>query len=557
MPHPLVTDLYGQMSLPVISAPMFIVSNPKLVLAQCTSGVVGSFPALNARPQSLLNDWLDEIQAGLASYREAHPGAKVAPYAVNQIIHQSNDRLEQDLAVCASHRVPLIITSLRAPGDLVKGIHDWGGKVFHDVTTLRHAEKALEAGVDGLILVCAGAGGHAGTLSPFALLSEVRRFYDGPLILSGAITTGEHVLAAQAMGADFAYMGTRFIASEEANASEGYKSAIVDASASDVLYTPFFTGIPGNYLKASVVAAGLDPANLPAPDSGASSFGSGRAKPWKDIWGAGRGVSGIDSVLPTREIVARLRAGMPRPAPAWPARTSRKHGATQRPDPENAAMSAGLNIDRDGAVLTLTINRPERRNALDNATYAALTEQLARASADASVSAVILTGAGEHFTAGNDLRDFQAERGAGDSAAMSFLRALTTTDVPVIAAVEGYAVGIGVTLLQHCDFVHIGEGATLRLPFVALGLCPEGASSLLLPRLAGARRAAEWLLQGKAFGARQALEAGLATTVTPAGQALAAAHGGRSGGPAAGRAAADQGHAQAPGPRGHPGHAGL
>ena len=186
-------------------------------------------------------------------------------------------------------------------------------------------------------------------------------------------------------------------------------------------------------------------------------------------------------------------------------------------------MSAGLNIDRDGAVLTLTINRPERRNALDNATYAALTEQLARASADASVSAVILTGAGEHFTAGNDLRDFQAERGAGDSAAMSFLRALTTTDVPVIAAVEGYAVGIGVTLLQHCDFVHIGEGATLRLPFVALGLCPEGASSLLLPRLAGARRAAEWLLQGKAFGARQALEAGLATTVTPAGQALAAA----------------------------------
>ena len=257
-------------------------------------------------PQSLLNDWLDEIQAGLASYREAHPGAKVAPYAVNQIIHQSNDRLEQDLAVCASHRVPLIITSLRAR--LVKGIHDWGGKVFHDVTTLRHAEKALEAGVDGLILVCAGAGGHAGTLSPFALLSEVRRFYDGPLILSGAITTGEHVLAAQAMGADFAYMGTRFIASEEANASEGYKSAIVDASASDVLYTPFFTGIPGNYLKASVVAAGLDPANLPAPDSGASNFGSGRAKPWKDIWGAGQGVGGIDSVLPTREIVARLRA---------------------------------------------------------------------------------------------------------------------------------------------------------------------------------------------------------------------------------------------------------
>ena len=303
MPHSLVTDLYGQMSLPVISAPMFIVSNPKLVVAQCTSGIVGSFPALNARPQSLLTDWLDEIQAGLASYREANPGAAVAPYAVNQIIHQSNDRLEQDLAVCASHRVPLIITSLRAPGDLVKGIHDWGGKVFHDVTTIRHAEKALEAGVDGLILVCAGAGGHAGTLSPFALVSEVRRFYDGPLILSGAITSGAQVLAALAMGVDFAYMGTRFIASEEANASEGYKSAIVEASAADILYTPFFTGIPGNYLKASISAAGLDPANLPQPDSGASNFGSSRVKPWKDIWGVGN----IGSVQPTRQIVETLR----------------------------------------------------------------------------------------------------------------------------------------------------------------------------------------------------------------------------------------------------------
>ncbi|KOF53871.1 MULTISPECIES: nitronate monooxygenase family protein [unclassified Achromobacter] len=307
MPHSLVTELYGQMTLPVISSPMFIVSNPKLVLEQCTSGIVGAFPALNARPQSLLTDWLDEIQAGLASYREANPGARVAPYAVNQIIHQSNDRLEQDLSVCASHRVPLIITSLRAPGDLVKGIHEWGGKVFHDVTTLRHAEKALEAGVDGLILVCAGAGGHAGTLSPFALVSEVRRFYDGPLVLSGAITRGEHILAAQAMGADFAYMGTRFIASAEANASEGYKQAIVQASASDILYTPFFTGIPGNYLKSSIVAAGLDPANLPEPDRGASNFGSTRVKPWKDIWGAGQGVGGIASVAPTREIVATLR----------------------------------------------------------------------------------------------------------------------------------------------------------------------------------------------------------------------------------------------------------
>lgn len=306
MPHSLVTDLYGQMSLPVISAPMFIVSNPKLVVAQCTSGIVGSFPALNARPQSLLTDWLDEIQAGLASYREANPGATVAPYAVNQIIHQSNDRLEQDLTVCASHRVPLIITSLRAPGDLVKGIHDWGGKVFHDVTTIRHAEKALEAGVDGLILVCAGAGGHAGTLSPFALVSEVRRFYDGPLILSGAITSGAQVLAALAMGVDFAYMGTRFIATAESRAVPSYKEMIADASAADILYSPFFTGVPGNYLKPSVVASGLDPDNLPNADKTAMSFSSGKVKAWRDVWGAGQGVGTIADAPPVAEVVARL-----------------------------------------------------------------------------------------------------------------------------------------------------------------------------------------------------------------------------------------------------------
>lgn len=303
----LVSELYAHMTLPVVCSPMFIVSNPALVLAQCAAGVMGAFPALNARPQSLLDDWLHQIGEGLQGLRQAEPQRKVAPYAVNQIIHKSNDRLDQDLEVCARHKVPYIITSLRAPGDLVAGVHDWGGKVFHDVTTLRHAEKALEAGVDGLILVCSGAGGHAGTLSPFALVSEVRRFYDGPLILSGAIATGGAILAALAMGADFAYMGTRFIASAEANASEGYKQAIVDASASDILYTPFFTGIPGNYLKSSIVAAGLDPAALPDPEKDASNFGSSRVKPWKDIWGAGQGVGAIGSVQPAADIVARLR----------------------------------------------------------------------------------------------------------------------------------------------------------------------------------------------------------------------------------------------------------
>ncbi|AUL48688.1 2-nitropropane dioxygenase [Bordetella trematum] len=306
--HPLVADLYRQMRLPVICSPMFIVSNPELVVAQCTSGVMGAFPALNARPQTLLGDWLDQVQGGLAAHREAHPQAVIAPFAVNQIIHTSNDRLDQDLADCARHRVPYIITSLRAPGDLVDEIHGWGGKVLHDVTTIRHAEKALEAGVDGLILVAAGAGGHAGALSPFALLAEVRRFYDGPIALSGAIATGAGVLAAQAMGADFAYMGTRFIASTEANASPDYKEALVASSAGDIVYTPFFTGIPGNYLKSSIVNAGLDPANLPAPSAGSSNFGSTRAKPWKDIWGAGQGVGSIAAVRPAAEIVEQLHA---------------------------------------------------------------------------------------------------------------------------------------------------------------------------------------------------------------------------------------------------------
>lgn len=308
MPHPVVAELYASMTLPVVCSPMFIVSNPKLAIAQCVSGVMGSFPALNARPQSLLGDWLDEVEAGLAEHRRAHPDGIVAPYAVNQIIHQSNDRLEHDLDVCARHRVPYIITSLRAPGDLVAGVHAWGGKVFHDVTTVRHAEKALEAGVDGLILVCAGAGGHAGTLSPFALVSEVRRFYDGPLVLSGAITSGQGILAALATGADFAYMGTRFIATAGPMPPRPTSRPSSTRARPTCCTRLFFTGIPGNYLKASIVAAGLDPADLPAAEAASSNFGTTRAKPWKDIWGAGQGVGGIASVLPARELVASLRA---------------------------------------------------------------------------------------------------------------------------------------------------------------------------------------------------------------------------------------------------------
>ncbi|RYF40281.1 MAG: nitronate monooxygenase, partial [Comamonadaceae bacterium] len=307
MSKPIVTDLYAQMSLPVICSPMFIVSNPKLVIAQCKAGVIGSMPALNARPQTLLDEWLHEITSTLDDARKQNPQARIAPYAINQIVHQSNDRLGADMAVCAKYKVPLIITSLRAPNEVVDAVHGWGGKVFHDVTTLRHAEKALEAGVDGLILVASGAGGHAGTLSPFALLSEVRRMYDGPLILSGAISTGEGILAARAMGADFAYMGTRFIASTEANAPDAYKDMIVQSRAADILYTPFFTGIPGNYLKSSISASGLDPSNLPAEKQSDSNFGSTRVKPWKDVWGAGQGVGSIDSVESTADIVKQLR----------------------------------------------------------------------------------------------------------------------------------------------------------------------------------------------------------------------------------------------------------
>lgn len=306
MNNSIVNKLHAQMSLPVICSPMFIVSNPNLLIEQCKSGVIGSMPALNARPAELLDDWLSEINEEISNLRQAEPHRKIAPYAINQIVHASNERLEHDMALCEKHKVPMIITSLRAPGDVVKQTHQWGGIIFHDVTTLRHAEKAIEAGVDGLILVAAGAGGHAGTLSPFALLAEVRRIFDGPIALSGAITTGAGIYAARAMGADFAYIGTRFIASQEANADMRYKQMIVDSNAKDVLYTPFFTGIPGNYLTKSIVAAGLDPENLREEEMATANFGSSRVKPWKDIWGAGQGVGSIDSIETTAQIVSTL-----------------------------------------------------------------------------------------------------------------------------------------------------------------------------------------------------------------------------------------------------------
>ncbi len=308
---PLAARLRSRLALPVIGAPLFIVSNPDLVIAQCTSGIVGAFPALNARPAEVLDEWIGRIVTELANHERDHPGARVAPFAVNQIIHQSNDRLDHDLDSCVRHRVPIIITSLRAPNDVVRSIHGYGGIVFHDVISVRHAEKALEAGVDGLVLVCAGAGGHAGTLSPFALVREVRRFFDGPIALSGAITDGAGVLAAEALGADFAYLGTRFVATREAHATDAYKQAIVDSAAADIVYTPYFTGVHGNYLKSSIANAGLDPANLPPVDKSSMNFGTGRGKesgkkPWKDIWGAGQGVGNIADVPHARELVERL-----------------------------------------------------------------------------------------------------------------------------------------------------------------------------------------------------------------------------------------------------------
>jgi nitronate monooxygenase len=305
-------DKLQPMSLPVIGAPLFIISNPQLVLAQCKNGVIGAFPALNARPELVLDAWLSQITSELAAFRKANPGAEVAPFAVNQIIHASNDRLAADLDLCEKYKVPIVITSLSAPTQIVPRVHSWGGLVFHDVIGVRHAKKAIEAGVDGLILVCAGAGGHAGTLSPFALMEEVRKFWQGPIALAGAIATGRGVLAARAMGADFAYVGTRFIASEEANADPRYKQMIAASDAADILYSAYFTGVPGNYLRQSVINAGLDPDHLPSRDKTAMNFEAAKSaetvKAWRDIWGAGQSVGAIDDVLPAADIIARLRA---------------------------------------------------------------------------------------------------------------------------------------------------------------------------------------------------------------------------------------------------------
>ena len=300
------------LSLPVIASPMFIASGPELVKAQCKAGIVGSFPALNARPAELLDTWLTEIQADLEAYKQANPGAKVGPIAVNQIVHQSNDRLEQDVAMCVKHQIPIIISSLRAPPkEMLDAVHSYGGIVMHDVISIRHAQKALESGVDGLILVAAGAGGHAGMLSPFALVGEVRKFFNGPIALSGSIATGDAILAAQAMGADFAYIGSRWLATKEANVEEGYRQAIIESTAADVIYTNLFTGVHGNYLRKSIVAAGLDPENLPEADKSKMNFGSGggsKAKAWRDIWGAGQGVGLMDAVLTVPEVVEKLKA---------------------------------------------------------------------------------------------------------------------------------------------------------------------------------------------------------------------------------------------------------
>jgi len=308
-------DVLQGLALPVIAAPMFIASGPELVLAQCKAGIVGSFPALNARPADMLDTWLTDIQSELAAYKAAHSDAIVGPIAVNQIVHQSNQRLAHDVEVCVRHQVPIIISSLRAPpAEMLDAIHSYGGIVLHDVISIRHAEKALEAGVDGLILVATGAGGHAGTLSPFALVGEVRKFYDGPLILSGAIASGDAILAAQAMSADLAYIGSRWLATPDANIGDAYRQGLVEATAADVIYSNLFTGVHGNYLRQSIVNAGLDPDNLPTADKSKLDFGSGgskgeqnAAKAWRDIWGAGHGVGLIDAVDSVADIVHRFK----------------------------------------------------------------------------------------------------------------------------------------------------------------------------------------------------------------------------------------------------------
>ena len=306
---PVPVQFRSRLSLPVIASPMFIASTPELVIEQCKAGVIGSFPALNARPQSLLDEWLTRIRAELDAYAAANPEAPVAPFAVNQIAHSSNDRLEQDVATCVRHQVPLVITSLRPPREIVDAVHAYGGLVFHDVINVRHARKAADQGVDGIIIVCAGAGGHAGLGSPFALVREIRQFFGGTLVLAGAMSNGADVLAAQAIGADLAYIGTRFLATTEAHVMPEYKQMIVESGSDDVVYTSLFTGVKGNYLRKSVVAAGFDPDHLPEADKSKMNFGSGgnaEKKAWRDIWSAGQGVGNIHEVLPTRELVARM-----------------------------------------------------------------------------------------------------------------------------------------------------------------------------------------------------------------------------------------------------------
>jgi nitronate monooxygenase len=306
---PIPDLLRDRLRLPVIGAPMFIVSTPRLVLAQCKAGIVGAFPALNARPASQLDEWLAQISEELAAFQRANPQAKVAPYAVNQIVHSSNNRLEEDVALCVKHKVPIIITSLRPPSEVVAAVHGYGGIVFHDVINLRHAEKAAAQGVDGIIAVCAGAGGHAGVLSPFALVKQIREVYPGTIILSGAMSSGADVLAARALGADLAYLGTRFIATEEGNAPPEYKQMLIDSGGEDIVYTSLFSGVNGNYLRGSVAHAGLDPDHLPEADKTKMNFGTGgntAAKAWRDIWSAGQSVSGIHDIEAVSALVARM-----------------------------------------------------------------------------------------------------------------------------------------------------------------------------------------------------------------------------------------------------------
>ena len=301
--------LTQNLRLPVIGSPLFIISNPKLVIAQCTSGIIGSFPALNARPAEKLEEWLIEINEALAAWDKANPDRPAAPYAVNQIVHKSNGRLEHDVEMCVKHKVPMVITSLGARPELNDAIHSYGGVVLHDVINQRFAHKAIEKGADGLVLVAAGAGGHAGTQSPFALVQETRQWFDGPIALSGSIATGEAVLAAEAMGADFGYIGSAFIATEEANANDGYKQGIVNGSAEEIIYTNLFTGVHGNYLRESIENAGLNPDDLPVSDPSKMNFGSGEneaKKAWRDIWGCGQGIGAVKEVLSTAALVEKL-----------------------------------------------------------------------------------------------------------------------------------------------------------------------------------------------------------------------------------------------------------